>query len=325
MTANPHRLVLDPTAQLFLESIEGRPTAVEHGPKNARVGFDALQGSCVSAAVVEQVVTVDAGSFGLVQVRIVRRVDSLSPQPAVVYLHGGGWVAGSAQSHARLVAELAMNTGAALVFPEYALAPEKRYPMALEQAYATARWVASDGHRHGLDRSRMAVAGDSAGAHIAIGLVLLSLSRNHFRFSQLVAFTPVTDTAYDMESCHRFAEGYFLRRDDLLWCRDQYLPDREKHTDPTASPLGADEADLARFPASLIITAEADVVRDQGEAFAARLREAGAATTAVRYEGTIHGFVALDALRDTSASRAALAQAATALRTSLGDGPKAIR
>jgi acetyl esterase/lipase len=213
------------------------------------------------------------------------------------------------------VADLARGSGAVLVVPE--CTPGVNHRVGLEQAYATARWISMVGDEWVIDPSRIAVAGDSTGAHLAIGMVLAALHRNEFRLSQLVAFTPVTDIACDTESCHRFADGYFLRREHLAAFRDGHLSDGRQHTDPLIAPLHADTADLAGFPPSLVITAEADVVRDQGEAFAARLREAGAATTAVRYEGTIHGFVTLDALRDTSASRAAVAQAAAALRTSL--------
>jgi acetyl esterase/lipase len=303
MTANPHGLVLDRAVQQFLLSIDESPTT---GTRNVR-----LQEDFSAVGVDERTVTVDAGEYGSVRVRVVRPTGDAAPLPAVVYVPGGSWVPGGA----RLVADVARGSGAVLVVPE--CAPGLSHRVGLEQAYATARWISAVGDEWGIDPSRIAVAGDSTGAHLAIGMVLLTLQRNEFRFSQLVAFTPVTDVACDTESCHRFAAGYFLRRDHLVAFRDRHLSDGRQHTDPLIAPLHADAADLAGFPPCLLITAEADVVRDQGEAFAARLREAGAATTAVRYEGTIHGFVTLDALRDTSASRAAVAQATVALRTSL--------
>lgn len=304
VTANPHGLVLDRAVQLFLESIDGAT-----GPNvPLRKAFSAV-------GVDERAVTVDAGEYGSVRVRVVRPAGAAAPLPAVVYVPGDGWGPESARCHARLVADLARGSNAVLVVPE--CTPGADHRVGLEQAYATARWISADGDAWGIDPSRIAVAGDSTGAHLVLGLVLASLHRNEFRFSQLVAFTPVTDIACDTESCHHFAEGYFLRREHLVAFRDRHLSDGRAHTDPSIAPLHAAATDLASFPPSLVITAEADVVRDQGEAFAARLRDAGAATTAVRYEGTIHGFVALDALRDTSASRAAVAQAAAALRTSL--------
>ncbi|MGA5462388.1 alpha/beta hydrolase [Mycobacterium sp. NPDC050041] len=316
MPANPHRLSLDRTVARFLESVEGRVITA---------GRDlSLAGRFAGLGVDEQVATVDAGEFGSIRTCIVRPAGSTAPLPAVVYLHGGGWTAEGLYSHERLIAGLALGSGAAVVVPEYCVVPPACHPAAVEQALATARWVTSDGPRWRLDPSRIAVVGDSSGGNAAIGVVLLSLRRRDFRVSQLIAFTPITDTACDAGSCALFAEGYFLRREDLRSRREQYLPGGQDG-DPTVAPLRADRSELARFPASLVITAEADVVRDQGEAFAARLREAGAATTAVRYEGTVHGFAALDALRDTSASRAALAQAVSALEQSLGTGARAPR
>ena len=317
VTANPHRLVLDPAVQAFLESLDGPHPIADLDPQRVRAAFAGLHGGPARADVVDRWVTVDSGDFGPIPVRIVRARDSSTALPAVLYLHGGGWVAGGSYTHHRLVADLAVEAGVAVVFPMYALSPEARYPTALEQAYATVRWVCADGRDYGLDPTRIAVAGDSAGANLAIALTLLSLRRNDFRFSQLVAFTPVTDTACDSGSCALFADGYYLRRDHLQWCWDQYVPDAHRSAEPTIAPLSADPAELRDFPPSLVITAEADVVRDQGEAFAAMLRQVGVPTTAIRYEGTIHGFVALAALRGSSASRAAIAQSASALSHAL--------
>lgn len=305
MTADPHHVVLDPVVRRFLQSHDGASKTeadiVHHAP---------------AAFLAEEWVTVGAGEFGSVPVRIVRAGDGADRRPPVVYLPGGRPGGGPD----RLVAELAVNTGVAVAVPQYDLGPAARHRVALEQAYATARWVSSDGHRHGLDPTHIGVAGDSFGGNLAIALCLLSPRRNEFRLAQLVAFTPVTDTAVDAGSCLQFADGYHLRLDDLQRFWDQYLPQHGRADDPTIAPLRADAAELKGFPPSLIITAEADVVRDQGEAFAARLRDVGVPTTAVRYEGTIHGFATLDALRRSSASRAATAQAASALRVALHGG-----
>jgi acetyl esterase/lipase len=318
VTANPHHLVLDPVVQAFLESLDDPSDAGELGRDHAPAAVTALHGAA-AGAVAEEWVTVDCGEFGAVPVCIVRAGDGGDPLPAVVYLHGS-WSPGGAGTHRRLVAELAVKAGIAVVFPQLVLGTTGNHPVALEQAYATARWVSRRGDRHGLDPCRIGVAGDSFGGYLAIGSCLLSLRRGEFRFAQLIAFTPVTDTADDTSSCAQFADGYHLRRADLRSWWERYLPQRESTADATVAPLRADATELGGFPASLIITAEADVVRDQGEAFAARLREVGVPTTAVRYEGTIHGFTALDALYESSASRAATAQAAAALRAALHEG-----
>jgi len=255
-----------------------------------------------------------------VRVRVVEAPQPAHPAPVVLYLHGGGWVNGDALSHDGVVRELALRTRAAVVFPEYSRSPEARYPVALEQSYATAAWVVEHGAELGLDPTRMAVVGDSEGANLAMALTLTTLHRNLFHFRHLIAFTPVTAADFATDSYSAFACGYGLRREQMQWYWDQYAPDRRDRERATVCPLLADDADLAQFPPSLIITAEADVVRDEGEAFAARLRSAGAVSTAVRYEGMIHDFVVVPSLAQSSAVKSALAQASSALVSTLA-GP----
>jgi acetyl esterase len=177
--------------------------------------------------------------------------------------------------------------------------------------------VCAQGALQGLDSSHIAVAGDSVGGNLAIALTLLAKERGDVRLVAQVEFYPVTDAAMDTGSYEEFAEGYFLRRDAMRWFWDQYTTDENERALPTVSPLRAGTDVLRDLPPALVITAEADVLRDEGEAFAVRLRRAGVPTTAVRYAGTIHDFVMLDALRDTGAARAAVAQASTWLRDHL--------
>lgn len=305
MTAEAPGLVLDPAVTDLLGSIGASGTA-----------WSDLQDAPDGTGTVDEWVDVAAGEYGTIGVRVLRPSHVAGPLPAVVYLHGDGWAAGDSRSHARIVSRLAVGTPAVLIVPEFAPSPAARHPVALEQTYAAVRWIHEAGARHGVDPRRVAVAGDSTGATLGIGLVLLSLRRNEFRFAQLVAVTPVIDPALDTPSAEEFAEGYLLHRDHLLAHWDGYLGDGDR-TDPTISALHASAADLAKFPPTLVITAEADVARDEGEAFAARLRQEGVTTTAVRYEGTIHGFPVLDALARSSAARAATAQAVAALATAL--------
>lgn len=321
MTANPHGLALDPAAQAFLVSAGSHPLTHTHAAAAQRAAWAELQrdthGTDAAAPISERWTTVETPDHGALRVRIVERSDRTAPSPAVLYLHGGGWVRGDAATHDRIVRELAIRSGAAVIFPEYALCPEARYPVALEQAYATAQWVITHGSEHGLDSTRLAVAGDSEGANLAIAVILLALQRKSFQFRQLVAFTPVTDVDFATPSYLTFAQGYGLHRDTMQWHWDQYVPNPQDRALDTVCPLRAQDRDLARFPPSLIITAEADVVRDEGEAFSARLRAAGAVSAAVRYEGTIHDFVVLNALRESGAAKAATAQAAAALAAAL--------
>jgi acetyl esterase len=207
-----------------------------------------------------------------------------------------------------------------VVFPDYSLSPEAKYPTALEECYAVASWVAHHGAGHGLDPGRMAVAGDSVGGTMAIAVSMLAAERHGAAFRQQVLFYPVTDASFDTGSYQEFATGYFLRRDAMQWFWDQYIPDPAQRSQATASPLRATLRELASLPLTLVITAEADVLRDEGEAFASRLREAGVPVTAVRFQGIIHDFVMLNALSETQAARAALILATGVLRQSLGTG-----
>src|SRR5256886_6953571 len=218
------------------------------------------------------------------------------------------------QTHDRLVRELAVGAGAAVVFPVYRLCPEVRYPTALEECYITAQWVASRGQEYGLDAQRLAVAGDSVGGNMAAVVTLLSRERGGPDIRLQLLFYPVTDAAFDTASYHQFAEGYHLRRDAMMWFWDQYTRHPCERNEITVSPLRAGVEQLKGLPPALIITAEADVLRDEGEAYASKLREAGVRVTAVRFQGTIHGFVMLNALAHSAATRGAIALATAWLR-----------
>jgi acetyl esterase/lipase len=240
------------------------------------------------------------------------------PLPAILYIHGAGWVFGNAHTHDRLIRELAAGTGSAVVFPDYSLPPEARYPTALEESFAVGTWVAEHGAERGLDGTRIAVTGDSVGGNMSAALTLLAKERGGPKLSAQVLFYPVTDASFDTASYHEFAEGYFLRRDAMQWFWDQYTTTDAERAQITASPLRASTEQLAGLPPALVITGEADVLRDEGEAYAAKLRQASVAVTAVRYQGIIHDFVMLNALRGTKAAESAINQAIGFLREALG-------
>ncbi|GGP39429.1 alpha/beta hydrolase [Saccharothrix coeruleofusca] len=306
-------VTLEPAAAEFAAATANPPYLFDLGPVEGRKTVDGVQsGDIAKPEVAEEWVTV-----GSVPVRLVRPVDATGPLPVVLYIHGAGWVFGNAHTHDRLVRELAVGTGAAVVFPDYSLSPEVHYPVALEESYSVARWITTEGAQHGLDASRLAVAGDSVGGNMAAALTLLAKRRGDVAFTQQVLFYPVTDASFDTPSYHEFAEGYFLRRDAMQWFWDQYTTDPAQRAEITASPLRATTEDLAGLPAALVITAEADVLRDEGEAYANKLREAGVPVTAVRYQGAIHDFVMLNALRGTNAAEAAIDQAISVLKKAL--------
>jgi acetyl esterase len=239
------------------------------------------------------------------------------PLPVVLFIHGGGWVVGGKDTHDRLVREIAHGAETAVVFVDYSRAPEARYPVAVEEAYAALAWVKEQGHSIGLDAARVALVGDSAGGNIVAAVTLLARARGGPRADLQVLLCPVTDASFAQQSYTDFAEGYFLTRDGLRWAWDQYAPELAMRTEAAAAPLRATDSELAHVPPALIITAEFDVVRDEGEAYARRLMAAGVRVTATRYLGTIHAFTVLNALAHTPATRAAVAQINHAIREAL--------
>ncbi|MFD5370684.1 alpha/beta hydrolase [Streptomyces sp. NPDC127103] len=310
--------VLEPQAAAFAEATATPPFLYQLPPTEGRKAVeDAQSGDVELPAVDEQWVSVAGGPTGEVRARIVRPAGAQGELPVVVFVHGAGWVFGSAHTHDRLVRELAVGTGAAVVFPEYDLSPEHRYPIAVEQVWTVARWVVTDGTTHGLDATRIAVAGDSVGGNMSTVLTLLAKERGGLTLAHQVLFYPVTDASFDTVSYRQFAEGYFLRRDGMQWFWDQYITDEKQRAEITASPLRASVEQLTGLPPALVITAEADVLRDEGEAYAAKLRQAGVEVTAVRVQGVIHDFVLLNALRGTQGAEVAIALAVSTLRTAL--------
>ncbi len=309
---------LEDAAQRFVETTADPPYLYELAPAEGRKIADELQAdprNLLDADLSD--VTVPGGPSGEVRVRIVRPPGATGALPVIVYVHGLGWVFGNSHTHDRLARELAIGAGAAVVFPEYSLSPEAKYPTAIEEIYAAATWVAKSGAEHGLDGSRIAIAGDSVGGNMAIATTLLAKERGGVSFVQQVLFYPVTDASFDTPSYRQFAEGYFLRRDAMRWFWDQYTTDDDLRAEITASPLRATTEQLAGLPPALVIVAEADVLRDEGEAYANHLRRAGVPVTAVRYQGITHDFVGLNLLRETQAAQGAITQAAQVLRSAL--------
>jgi acetyl esterase len=318
-TATKTDVVLEPAAQEFADANANPPYLFELGPIEGRKTVDEVQSGEIAKPAVEiEDTTVPGGPSGEVSVRILRPPGAAGPLPVVVYIHGAGWVFGNSHTHDRLIRELAVGVGAAVVFPNYSRSPEARYPVAIEESYAVLEWVAEHGSDWGLDPARVAVAGDSVGGNMAAALTLMAKSRSGPRIAMQVLFYPVTNAAFDTESYRQFAEGYFLRRDGMQWFWDQYTTDELERNEVTASPLRATIEQLAGLPKALVITGEADVLRDEGEAYGRKLREAGVDVTATRYEGIIHDFVMLNALRGTNAAEDAITQAINHLGNALG-------
>lgn len=250
--------------------------------------------------------TVPGGPTGEVAIRIVRPANATGTLPAVMYFHGGGWILGGKDTHDRLIRELACALDAAIVFVEYALSPEAQYPTAIEQAYAATRWVAAEGASSGLDAARLVAMGDSVGGNMTAAVTLLATQRGGPTIAHQVMAYPVTDAAMDTPSYEAYADGPWLTAAAMRWFWDAYCPDHQQRFEITASPLRASLDDLRGLPPALVIVDENDVLRDEGEAYARRLAEAGVTVTAVRYLSTIHDFLLLNPIASTSPTRSAL-------------------
>ena len=309
---------LEAAAQEFADATSKPPFLYELGPDGARKVLDDVQAAPIAKPkVADKWITVPA-EVGEVRVRIVKPVDAIGPLPTILYMHGGGWVLGNAGTHDRLVRELAVGVNAAVVFVEYDRSPEAHYPVAIEQGYATARWIAQRASAEGLDATRLAVAGDSVGGNMTAALAILAKERGDVTFAHQSMYYPVTDAAQDTDSYHEFADGPFLLAKSMAWFWDCYLPDESRRSEITASPLRASIDQLAGLPEALVIVDENDVLRDEGEAYARKLVEAGVRTTSVRYNDIHHDFMMLNPVRETAAASGAIEQAIHVLRKALG-------
>jgi len=311
LRANPLRLSLEPEAQALVEASEVIPYLYTVPPPAKRLVLEELQSRPTPRPPVdEEWIVVDGGPTGDVKVRLVRPAGSTGQLPVVLYVHGGGWVMGNAATHDRLVSELAVGAGVAIAFPEYDLAPERTFPVALEQCYAVAAWIAAEGDEVALDAGRLGVAGDQMGGTIAIGTTMLARDRGGPEVQAMALLYPATDAGFDTESYRLFEVGYSLRAEGFRDFWNLYCPDLEIRNTPHASPLRASLEQLGTLPPTLVVTAEADCLRDEGEAFAATLRLAGVPVLSTRYQGITNGFMMLDAMRGTMAAEAAIAQTA---------------
>ncbi|WP_322068198.1 alpha/beta hydrolase [Paraburkholderia bannensis] len=313
--------VLEQGTRGFVDALsaKGGPPIYTLSPTDARnvlLGAQSAPVAKLPARVEDR--TFPVGPTGDVKVHIVKPAKkSAGLLPVVMYFHGGGWVLGDAATHDRLIREIANGSDAAVVFVDYDRSPEARYPTAIEQAYAATAYVAQHGKELGIDPQRMALAGDSVGGNMVAAVSILAKQRHGPKLRFQVMFYPVTDANFDDGSYQEFAEGPWLTKNAMKWFWDAYLPDASKRKEITASPLQATIADLQGLPPALVITDENDVLRDEGEAYAHKLMQAGVDVTAVRYLGSIHDFVMLNALSQTPAARAAIGQANSMLHREL--------
>jgi acetyl esterase/lipase len=263
---------------------------------------------------VEKTITQDGRSVKL----YIMAPQHVTGKPGVLlFIHGGVWIVGNFQNHQRLLHDLVVGSGQVGVFVEYTSLPAAKYPTQMEECYAALTWVAAHASEFGADGSRIAVAGNSVGGNMSAALTLMTRDQNGPKISYQVLFIPATDASVDTDSYHEFATGRFLSRAFMKYGWDLYAPDEKTRNSPYVSPLRASNEELKGLPPALVITAENDPLRDEGEAYARKLKEAGVAVAATRYNGMIHDFVLLNAIHDVAGVQAALKQASDAIREAL--------
>lgn len=224
---------------------------------------------------------------GKIPVRIYRATEDPS-RPVLTFIHGGGWVAGDVDTHELLCRAISHTSRSVVVSVDYRLAPEHKFPTAAEDCYAAMDWTYKLATSLGGDPNRISLAGDSAGGNLAAVVAMMARDRGSILPRQQILIYPITDSAFSTESYEQFAEGHLLTRSAMQWFWDQYTTGHADRAHPYVAPLRV--ANLANLPPALVLTAECDVLRDEGEAYARRLQEAGVPTTLTRYEGMLHGF-----------------------------------
>jgi acetyl esterase/lipase len=318
MSVVGNKIVLEPAAQDVADTFAKPPFIWDLDYPAARKILDDAQAAPVEKLPIDEEWISVPSDYGDARVRIIKPQGAGSGLPVILYMHGGGWVLGNAATHDRLVRELAVGAKAALAFVEYPNSPEAHYPVAIEQGYSTAQWIAREGSSKGLDPTRIAVAGESVGGDMTAALCLMAKDRGDVKFVHAGMYYPVTDAAMDTASYDEFAHGPYLTRKEMEWFWDAYTTDPAERAQITASPNQATVEQVKGLPPTFLCVDEADVLRDEGEAYAAKLRLAGVPITTVRYDGTIHDFMLLNALTKTHATRAAIAQATAFLRQAFG-------
>jgi acetyl esterase len=284
-------MVLDPQVQVFLDELKavGLPPLHQLTPEEARATVVAntklLEPPKPMTRIEDRRVP---GHGGWIPVRIYVPCDKKS-LPVLVFYHGGGWVIGDVPSYESLCTAIAQAAECIVVSVDYRLAPEHRFPAAVDDAYAATSWVAENAELFGGDPRRVAVGGDSAGGNLAAVVCLMARDRGVFRPTLQILIYPATDHSFNTSSYGACADGYLLSREDMKWFWGHYLAHAEDGDNPCASPLRA--SNLSGLPPALVITAEYDPLRDEGEAYATRLRSGGVPVTLSRYSGMIHAFV----------------------------------
>lgn len=300
-----------------LNSGKGKPIE-QLSPKDARAVLTTAQNSVkvdLSGVTMTEKTIQESGLT--IKVNIVKPANSRGNIPVFMFFHGGGWVLGDFPTHQRMVHDLVINSGCAAVFVNYTPSPEAHYPVAINQAYAATKWVAVHGKEIGVDGSRLAVAGSSVGGNMATVVALMAKAQKGPQIKLQVLFWPVTDASFTTPSYMKYGSGRFLTKNMMIWFWDNYTKKANERNEIYASPLRATTSQLSGLPTALVITDENDVLRDEGEAYARKLDNAGVKVTSTRYNGMIHDWGLLNPLATVPGTRSALLQAGTELKNAL--------
>ncbi len=308
---------VDHGTQNFLDALNssGGTPLEELSPEAARAVLTDVQKSVELQAfatdVSKKTITVNNKEVNLT---IVRPAGNNEKLPVFMFFHGGGWVLGDFPTHERLISDLVVHSGAVAVYVDYTPSPEAQYPTAIHQAYAASKWVADNAAQINVDGSRLAVVGNSVGGNMAAVIALMAKEKNEFLIKFQGLLWPVTDANFDTASYDQFEQGYFLTRNMMRWFWDNYTTSAAKRNEIFASPIRASTEQLQGLPATLIQTAENDVLRDEGESYGKKLDAAGVNVTITRYRGMIHDFGLLNVLSNLPTTQSAIRQMAAELR-----------
>jgi acetyl esterase len=284
-------------------------------PQEARkVLVDAQAGVPVDYSGIEESEKTITQDGYTVKLTIVRPEGSTEKLPVFIFIHGGGWVLGDYPTHKRMVRDLVVQTGAAGVFVNYSPSPEAQYPQAVNEIYAATKWVAQNGSEINVDGTSLSVVGNSVGGNMTAVTAIKAIENNGPKIKSLVMFWPIVDNNFENETYKRFGQQRFLTTTLMKWMYDHYTKNQSERDQMYASPLNAPVEILKNFPPTLIQVAEADVLREEGEAFGRKLDEAGADVTTIRYNGTIHDFGLLNALAETPQTKSLFRHAAAELK-----------
>ena len=307
---------VDAQTAAVLEAVEslGLPPVNECSPEDARTNFDSRPRAAGPEVGKVEDRTVP-GPAGDIPVRIFTPAGS-GPFPILMWYHGGGWVIGNVRTHDGLCRHLCQQANCVVVSVDYRLAPEHKYPAAADDCYAATAWAAANGAAINGDATKLAVAGDSAGGNLSAVVSLMARDKGGPAIVHQLMVYPVTEFKLDTPSYSQNADGYLLTKAGMIWFWGHYLGNEGDGAEPYASPMRA--TDLSGLPPALVITAEFDPLRDEGEEYARRLTQAGTPTACTRYDGVVHGFFGMPELVDKGAQ--AIAEACKALREAFGSG-----